>query len=93
MQVWMRIGDGGDYEAFDDLQDASECLAELMPEGKLSRCCQYGFTDGVEFTGQNYISLYWGDDDAEPVRDLTDKEIKDFNRTLGIFQAVQKRGR
>ena len=30
------------------------------------------------FTGYNYISLFWGDDDAQPMKKLTQADIADF---------------
>ncbi len=43
-----------------------------------------GVTVDPVFTGYNYISLFWGDDDAQPVgkADLTASERAEFKRGL-----------
>ena len=39
-----------------------------------------------EFRGKNYISVYWGDDDAQPIRPLTPDEHNEVNRLLSTTQ-------
>jgi len=72
-QLWIRIGDAGDYEPFGD---------DLMALcGYLNNCGAGLVTDwvdvgvGIGFATQNYwgndfISLFWGDADANLVRPL-----------------------
>lgn len=82
--IWMRLGDGGEYEAHDDLDSVADTLAEFRVR-EIEPHCQYGVS-ASGFTGHNYISLYWGpnpgDDSAEASRDLTDEEIAGINKRL-----------
>jgi hypothetical protein len=42
---------------------------------------QYG-VETPEFTGYNYVSLYWGDEEAQPTRPVTEAEIARINLAL-----------
>jgi hypothetical protein len=44
---------------------------------------KYGFTC-AEYQGFNYVSVFWGDDDAQPVRELTDAEYCDLHSAVWI---------
>ena len=78
--VWVRLGDADNYNQFDDLHDAAEYVAELGVK-RVERNQTYGVVaDG--FTGRNYISLFYGDDEAQPTKDVSDQDIQDFNREL-----------
>lgn len=84
MRVWMRMGDTDDYSEFGSMFEAgSELGGYLDSTGGLSKMPavskhgDYGVS--VEpFTGYNYISLFWGDDDAQPEKKLTQADIADF---------------
>lgn len=88
MTLWIRAGDGDNYNGHDDVQSAAGYLFESgATEGPLERCNEYGLT-GPGFDGQNYISAYWGHDTdpGEPaVRGLTDEEITELNTELAEF--------
>lgn len=47
----------------------------------LERCTQYGVSS-PQFRFQNYISLFWGDKDAQPVAEITKAELAELNRLL-----------
>ena len=79
--LWVRAGDGDNYNDFDGLQEVVDYLAEMGATGPLEWCNEYGVTS-PEFRGHNYISLFWGDDDAQPTRSLTDAEHNEVNRLL-----------
>ena len=84
MKLWIRAGDGDDYNAHDDVQSAGEYLATMGAVPGLERCNEYGL-EGDGFRGQNYISAYWGDDlDAgeSAERGLTDDEIAEINKAI-----------
>lgn len=98
-KLWMRMGDQGDYEDFDDPYDAGERIGVFF-EGhtEMPAVRKYG-SHGVEvgdaFPGPyNYVSLFWGDDDAQPTKDITAKDIAAFKRGLaegaGITVVVRK---
>ena len=72
-QLWVRVGDAGDYESFDsDLDALLDYLNELQV-GNVTEWIEDG--RGVGFTTPNYhgydfISLFWGDENANLVRRL-----------------------
>jgi len=80
-----EAGDGDNYNAFDGFQEVAEYLSEMGAPGLLIACNEYGVTS-PEFRGQNYISLFWGDDDAQPMRSLTTDEQNEINRLLDSMQ-------
>lgn len=82
MNLWIRCGDADSYNAFgDDLDAAVDYLQMLGVTGPLVRCERYGVC-APGFTNWNYISLFWGDDDAQPERELTDGEVEAMNAQL-----------
>jgi hypothetical protein len=80
-KLWVRAGDADNYNAFDCLQEVADYLAEMGATRPLEWCNEYGVTS-PEYRGQNYISLLWGDDDAQPIRSLTTAEHDEVNRLL-----------
>jgi hypothetical protein len=81
MTLWVRAGDGDNYNGLDGLHEVADYLAETGATGPLDWCNKYGVTS-PEYQGNNYISLYWGDDDAQPIRPLTVAEHNEVNRLL-----------
>ena len=80
--IWTRIGDNAEYEQFGD--DFSAVAGALLEAGvkKVRRC---GFGQGVMargHEGDNYISLYWGDKDAQFVKGLTLTELREVNAAI-----------
>ena len=84
-KLWVRAGDGDNYNAFDGFQEVADYLSEMGATVPLERCNEYGVTS-PEFRGQNYISLFWGDDDAQPIRSLTIDEQNEISRLLDSMQ-------
>ncbi len=80
-KIWVRAGDSDNYNEFDGLQEVTDYLGEMGATGPLEWCNEYGVT-GPEFRGDNYISLFWGDNDAQPIRSLTTDEHNEVNRLL-----------
>ena len=76
-QLWLRVGDAGDYENFgDDFDALLEYLNELHV-GSVTGWIDGG--PGVGFATPNYhgydfVSLFWGDAQADLVRPLDDAE-------------------
>jgi len=88
-KIWIRIGDVAEYESFDTPYDAGFEVRQSLPEKGLP---SYFYTAaGVSippnFTGNNYISLFWGDKDAQWIRDLSEEEKRDFER--GVTRGIQ----
>lgn len=78
--VWVRLGDGDNYNPFDDLAEAAEYMA-LFGVQHVYRCRRYG-VEAKGLTGLNYISLFFGDAQAQPTADLTRSEITAINGEL-----------
>jgi len=78
--IWVRLGDADNYNRFDDLADAAEYMA-LFGVKHVHRSQKYG-VDAAGFTCQNYISLFFGDDEAQPTRDLSGKDVRELNDCL-----------
>lgn len=85
-KLWVRAGDADNYNAFDGFQEVADYLAEMGATFPLEWFNEYGVTS-PEYRGQNYISLFWGDDDAQPIRPLTVAEHNEVNRLLQSLPA------
>ena len=77
---WYRLGDNANYEST-SLEAFLNLLQDLEIK-KVRRTWKYGLTDDDKFKGYNYISAFYGDEEAQPVRALTDREIKWLNSWL-----------
>ena len=98
--VWLRIGDQDDYRAFDSLADAAEELHYILHLGKYEypdKCEGHTVTRyfgpalrGIEvddyYQGDNGISLYIGNDDAQYERELCAEELTAFLHFLDAGQ-------
>lgn len=86
--VYVRLGDGGEYEPFQDVWSAADSLAATMYDlgvNEQPAPCTMGFEIGP-FHGNNYVSLYieeGGDEcgDGNP-RELTADEWAAFAETF-----------
>lgn len=78
--IWVRLGDSDNYNRFDDLAEAAEYMA-LFGIKNVHRCQKYGVAANG-FTGQNYISLFVGDGEAQPTRELSSKDVHVLNKCL-----------
>jgi len=76
MLIWIRIGDTGEYESFDGLEEAVAYLNELGV-GEVTDWtngpCAVGFNT-PNFHGQDCVSCFWGDTDANLIRPLDTEE-------------------
>lgn len=90
LRLWMRIGDAGEYESFDTVGEAAEELhAHLDP---YDDCAGHYVTRyagpalvGVEvdwLAGDDAVSFYWGDDDAQLVSPIEDKGMARLREIL-----------
>lgn len=70
--LWVRVGDAGEYEKCVDLDDAIEYLNELRV-GKITGWVQSGF-ETVNYYGQDYVSIFYGDADANHLCDIGEDE-------------------
>jgi hypothetical protein len=74
LKLWMRIGDVGDYEQFGDDYDAVATALQGCGGWDNVRQCPGGF-NAEGFEDKNYVSLYWGDDKANLVKQLSKKDF------------------
>ena len=83
-KVWMRMGDVDDYHDFDNMFSAGSEIGSYLSETGTEK-----FTAGdirwqgkglemAGFTGYNYISLFWGDNDAQDSQVLTKADKASF---------------
>lgn len=80
-KLWVRAGDADNYNDFDGFQQVADYLAEMGATAPLGWCNKYGVTS-PEYRGNNYISLFWGDDDAQPTGSLHPDEHSEINSLL-----------
>jgi len=80
LRLWMRLGDSSDYESFGTDLDA---VVDQLREAGVHDVAQTraGIT-APGFEGDNYISLYWGDSNAQLLRRLTKGEFVKLRRAL-----------
>ncbi len=81
MTLWARFGDGDDYH---DVGGIVELIDELKNLGikRIEPCNKFG-VEADEYRGQNYISLYFGDDVETPSRGLSWRELELVNSHIG----------
>ena len=92
-RVWMRAGDNADYESFDSMYDAGYDLGGLfdameykkLPAIRVSHPGT-GIDVGDSFTGYNYVSLFYGDDDAQLTKKFSKSDLTNFR--AGIREAM-----
>ncbi len=74
--VWIRVGDAGEYEPFFDMAEALEYLNELRV-GNVTGWIEGGPGVGFEtpnFHGYDFISCFIGDCHADLIRPLSARE-------------------
>ena len=76
MFYWMRVGDQGDYAPYDDLDTVIDTLNEWRV-GEVTGWVESGIGVGLETMscyGYDFVSLFWGDDQANLIRPLDAEE-------------------
>jgi len=86
-KLWLRLGDNADYEPYESVADAGEYVGQHTSDRDPAfRSMGLSLTG---FEGENYISLFWGDNDAQPLpgvhSQLTGEEQKAF--IYGLHEA------
>ena len=101
-KVWMRMGDNDDYHDFGSMFEAGSELGGLLdmasPNGLtkmpvIRKSHRFGIDVEPSFTNYNYISLFWGDNDAQPLKDLSRADIADFKAGIrdGSYLFLKKK--
>ena len=90
LKLWVRLGDQGEYESFSSIGEAADEIANALgleddePHvATRNNTGMYGINVG-SFQGNDGISLYWGDGDAQFGVQITDDELEELNSTLAI---------
>ena len=82
--LWMRIGDVDSYEPFHNVYDAAEWLLN-MNAGAFSSWVNDTRGVGLEtanYSHYDFISLYWGDKDADFSSELSSEEKEVVEQAL-----------
>lgn len=85
-KVWLRLGDNAEYESYDTPYEAGQVVGQYTPDRKPVYVSKGVTLEG--FQNHNYISLFWGDDEAQPVdeSDLNTSDKLDFE--LGLAETI-----
>lgn len=78
--VWVRIGDSSEYEKYDSVEEALDALQSIPVHSPLMWRVA-GF-ETLELSGEDYVSIYWGDEEASPTRELDKREKKLLDEAL-----------
>jgi len=95
--IWLRLGDVAEYEKFDSPYEAGKTVGDRLSvhstdqEALSYRYRAAGVAIVPYFVGNNYISLYWGDENAQWVTDLTSKERRAFERGVEEESGFKRR--
>jgi hypothetical protein len=82
--IWVRVGDCGEYESFDGLEDAIDCMNELKA-GQVTGWVEGGIGVGIEtvnYHGYDFISIFWGDENADLTAHLDSDERMEVEEGL-----------
>lgn len=82
--LWMRAGDSGEYENFgSDLSAVVSALSDLQIT-EIDHWISGGFHGDNGFRGKNYVSLFWGDSDANFSSNLDNSDKKQLEKMLKL---------
>jgi hypothetical protein len=93
--LWLRLGDCAEYESFGTNEEgalADTNFVEALIEanvGKVDHWLQYGLVT-ENFQGSNYISIYWGDENADALKSLDDAEKEYIENALIEYYEEEK---
>jgi len=79
--LWIRYGDTGEYHKIDWFSCELEQHLDPTDIGPFMAWVPGGLITTV-MQGSNYVSLFWGDKDAQRTRDLNDEEKVEVERLL-----------
>jgi len=90
LKVWVRMGDRDDYHSFETPYDAGYeiglyydlPLADIGGMDFMPNYCSRFGCEMIWFEGANYISLFWGDNDAQDATKLNASDRLDFEQGI-----------
>lgn len=78
--LWLRLGDVAEYEKYDSIEEVKDLFEEFgLTKDFYRGFGRYGIANS-EYKGYNYISLYYGDDEAQPIKEISDSELAYLNK-------------
>ena len=80
MNIYIRCGDQDDYHEFQNLNNAAQYLKKMKVKA-LKPYNQMGVI-AKNYQGNNYISIYLGNDINNPQRGPTTEELQQLNRII-----------
>ena len=80
--LWIRVGDNSNYNKIDDIYECANFLVLHGVSKELVRYNTYGVTDKDIYRGLNYISLYYGDNDGQPIKSISNDELEKLNELI-----------
>ncbi len=81
-RLWTRLGDASEYEEWGaDLAAVAGVLLEARIEPHEMHQIRGGFVC-PGFEQANYVSLYWGDEDANMLADLSREEFQELKQEM-----------
>lgn len=78
--LWIRLGDQGDYEKLEGIEQAAELLTGCSNE--IVKCNYYGVSDNDIYAGNNYVSLFYGNEDVQPTKPISYIELQKLNELI-----------
>lgn len=91
--IWIRFGQNSEYEKFYSVDEAAQNIQELIdlmvndgwPQPQKVRWVENGLEiPSLDLERHNRISIFWGDDNAQPIRELSRQEKRQIERVLGV---------
>ena len=85
--IWIRCGDNDDYHKFYNMSKVAAYLKEMGASHPLfiqgSTNPAIGLSDNRDYKNHNYISIFWGGNEAYDVdRGITEEELVELNKCL-----------
>ena len=73
MLIWFRLGDNDEYASYEDIDKLAACMVWcLLDDADNIKPRPDGFEYPDVLVGNNYASLYWGDEEADKMADFND---------------------
>ena len=86
MRLFARFGDASNYYSFDDLEALKKAFRGRSISKPITRRTEYaldapGYDQdvGSEHSGGNWLSVFYGENDRQPLSGLSDYEIEELN--------------
>jgi len=78
IKLWLRLGDSAEYQPYDSIEEIKELFRQLKLRKDFKRSQTYGI-ENSNYENLNYVSLFYGDKEAQPTKEITDFELNYLN--------------